>query len=79
MNAHRIETILTEKGTLILRNLPFQEGDAVEVIILKRRILRQGETHTSHSDSNPYSLRGKVIRYDNPIEPIALEDWEVLQ
>lgn len=79
MNAHRIETILTEKGTLILRDLPFQEGDAVEVIILKRRIPRQGEAPTSDSNSNPYPLRGKVIRYDNPAEPVALEDWEVLQ
>ncbi len=79
MNAHRIETILTEKGTLILENLPFQEGDAVEVIISKRRILRQGEAPTSDSDSNPYPLCGKVIRYDNPTEPVALEDWEVLQ
>lgn len=79
MNAHRIETILTEKGTLILQNLPFQEGDAVEVIILKRRIPLQEEAHPSDSDSNPYPLRGKVIRYDNLTEPVALEDWEVLQ
>ena len=80
MNAHRIETILTEKGTLILRNLPFQEGDAVEVIILKRRIPRQEEAHPSDSDSNPYPLRGKQpYYYDDPTEPVALEDWEVLQ
>jgi len=79
MNAHRIETILTENGTLTLRDLPFQKGDAIEVIILERRSLRQGEALTSHSESNPYPLRGKVIRYDDPTEPVALEDWEVLQ
>lgn len=80
MNAHRIETTLTENGTLTLRDLPFQEGDAVEVIILKRRILRQDEVPTSHSDSNPYPLCGKQpYYYDDPTEPVALEDWEVLQ
>jgi len=79
MNAHRIETILTENGTLTLRDLPFQKGDAIEVIILERRSLRQSEAPTSHSESNPYPLRGKVIRYDAPTEPVALEDWEVLQ
>ncbi len=79
MNAHRIETILTENGTLTLRDLPFQKGDAIEVIILERRSLRQSEAPTSHSESNPYPLRGKVIRYDDPTEPVALEDWEVLQ
>ncbi|HEY9872466.1 MAG TPA: helicase-related protein [Candidatus Obscuribacterales bacterium] len=30
-------------------------------------------------DTNPYPLHGKVIRYDDPTEPVASEDWEVLQ
>jgi hypothetical protein len=71
MNAHRIETILTENGTLILRGIPFQAGDTVEVIILERR--------SPHPASNPYPLHGTVIRYDGPTEPVAVEDWEVLQ
>lgn len=37
MNPYRIEIILAEAGTLTLRDLPFQAGDAVEVIILERR------------------------------------------
>ncbi len=36
MNAHRIETALTENGKLSLQNLPFKKGDEVEIIILKR-------------------------------------------
>lgn len=71
MNAHRIETILTETGTLILRDIPFQAGDTVEVIILERR--------SPHPASNPYPLHGKVIRYDDPTETVAVEDWQVLQ
>lgn len=35
MNAHRIKTVLTENGKLLLQNLPFKKGDEVEVIILK--------------------------------------------
>lgn len=79
MNAHRIETILTDNGTLTLRDLPFQKGDAVEVIILERPSVQEGAAPTRHPNSNPYPLRGKVIRYDDPTEPVALEDWEVLQ
>lgn len=79
MNAHHIETILTENGTLMLQDLPFQAGDTVEVIILQRHKLQPTEAPISHSDSNPYLLRGTVIRYDDPTEPVALEDWEVLQ
>ena len=26
-----------------------------------------------------YPLRGTVLRYDNPFEPVALDDWEVLK
>jgi hypothetical protein len=44
----------------------------VEIIILERR--------SPHPDSNPYPLRGKQpYRYDDPTEPVAVEDWEVLQ
>ncbi|BAB77805.1 hypothetical protein NIES23_40680 [Trichormus variabilis NIES-23] len=35
MKAHRVETTLTEDGILVLTNLPFQAGEAVEIIILE--------------------------------------------
>ena len=78
MNAHKIETVLNEDGTLTLRGLPFRAGDAVEVIVLESRT-KQHEAPTRSPDSNPYPLRGKVIRYDDPTEPVALEDWEALK
>lgn len=62
MKAYRIETKLTKNGTLILEDLPFQAGEAVEIIILERS--------SQASDSNPYPLQGKVIHYDEPIEPV---------
>jgi hypothetical protein len=72
MYAHRIETILTENGKLTLQNLPFQQGDEVEIIILERR--------SSNLESNPDSLHGKVISYEYPFEPaVPIEDWDVLQ
>lgn len=72
MKAHRIETKLTENGTLNLKDLPFQAGDEVEIIIL--------ESPKHPSESNLYPLRGTVIRYDDPFDPaVPLEDWEVLQ
>lgn len=72
MNAHRIETALTENGKLSLQNLPFKKGDEVEIIILERS--------SSKTISNFHSLKGTVIRYDDPFEPAtSTEDWEVLQ
>lgn len=71
MDTFRLDTTLTQDGTLTLSDLPFQAGDSVEVIIVAR---------TGASDvQNGYSLRGKVIRYDNPTEPVAQEDWEALR
>jgi hypothetical protein len=71
MDTFRLDTTLTQDGTLTLNDLPFQAGDSVEVIIVPR---------TAPPDvQNGYSLRGKVIQYENPTEPVAQEDWEALR
>jgi len=67
--AHRIELVLTEDGKLSLDRLPFRAGQAVEVIILP----------TSPAPSAPTSVRGAVVRYDRPTDPVADADWGVLQ
>jgi hypothetical protein len=72
MNAHRIETSLTENGKLSLKNLPFKKGDEVEIIILDRS--------SSKTISDADSLTGTVLRYDEPFEPAtSVEDWEALK
>jgi hypothetical protein len=71
MNEYRLETVIKKDRTLTLDNLPFQAGDAVEVIILERSVAPQGE--------NRYPLRGQPLRYDHPSEPVAEEDWQALR
>ena len=71
MSVHHVETTLTQDGTLTLRDLPFQAGDAVEVIIVPRA--------AASAEQNAYPLRGKVLHYDNPTAPVAQDDWEALQ
>ncbi len=72
MQEHRIETTIKSNGTLTLEELPFKEGDIVEVIILERQVKPETE--------NPYPLRGKLLKYDDPFGPAApLEDWEALR
>jgi len=72
MKTHRIETTLTENGTLLLQNLPFTAGESVEIIVIK--------LPSRPSESNLYPLRGTVYRYDDPFDPaVPLEDWEALQ
>jgi hypothetical protein len=74
MNAHKIETALTEDGTLVLKGLPFHAGDVVEVIILQPQTPQHQIKSLETQNTNLYPLRGKVIRYDDPTEPVALEE-----
>jgi hypothetical protein len=71
MNVHRVETTLNQDGTLILSDLPFHAGDAVEVIVLPRRQKAAGDKR--------YPLHGTKIKYVNPTDPIADEDWAALK
>jgi hypothetical protein len=68
--AHRIEVVLSEDGKLSLDRLPFRAGQAVEVIVLPAA---RPTAPTSHP------LRGSVLRYDRPTEPVAESDWDALR
>jgi hypothetical protein len=67
--AHRIEITLTEDGKLSLDRLPFRAGQAVEVIVLPA----PGPAPAGQP------LRGTLLRYDRPTEPVAEADWDALQ
>jgi hypothetical protein len=67
MNAHRIETVINQDRTLLLKDLPFQAGESVEVIVLQRS--------SKPDEKNRYPLRGTQIQYIDPTEPVAQDDW----
>ncbi len=67
--AHRVETVLSEDGKLSLDRLPFRAGQAVEVIVLP--------ASAPAPASQP--LRGTLLRYDRPTEPVAEADWDALR
>lgn len=71
MQDYRVETKVSNDGSLTLKGLPFQAGDEVEVIIRSREH-RDGE-------GRHYPLRGKPIRYTEPFDGVAEEDWEALR
>ncbi|HVG10991.1 MAG TPA: hypothetical protein VNM67_25025 [Thermoanaerobaculia bacterium] len=71
MQAYKTAAKIEREGELRLLDLPFHAGDEVEVILLRRQTTQPG--------GNPYPLRGLPIRYDDPTEPVAEEDWEALQ
>ncbi len=70
MLAHRIETTIRPDGTVLLDQLPFQAGEAVEIIILAVPAKPKGAV---------YPLRGTSIQYDQPTEPVSQDDWTATQ
>lgn len=75
MNAYKIEALLDEDGTLVLKDLPFRAGDVVEVIFLERAIQTKQEKPQTSFD---YPLKGTVRQYNKPFEPaVSPEDWEI--
>ena len=72
MQAHRVEAVLAEDGTLTLSGLPFQAGAVVEVIILSHDV-------PVIATVDRYPLRGTPVRYDAPTEPVGEGDWEALR
>ena len=67
--AHRIDAVVAENGTLSLDHLPFRPGQAVEVIVLP----------VNRPAPADHPLRGSVLRYDCPTEPVAEGDWDALR
>jgi len=68
--AYRTEAIVDEQGVVRVRDVPFVPGETVEVIVLAL-------PHRPAPGGR--SLRGSVLRYDDPTEPVADGDWDVLK
>ena len=62
-------TVLKEHGKLSLDHLPFGKGEAVRVFV----------SAAQPATADPLPLRGTVIQYERPTEPVAGEDWEALK
>lgn len=60
------------------------QGTSIEErILIIEAILQTVKKDMRSTSSQPltaedHPLRGKVIRYDNPYQPVDLEDWEAL-
>jgi hypothetical protein len=68
MTPYRVAGLIQADGSLVLRDLPFRAAQRVEVVIVP--------LPAPPPDGAPQTLRGTVLRYDNPTEPVAVNDWE---
>ncbi len=70
MVAYRLETVILPNGELQLKKLPFRPGEAVEVIVLPL---------SPKMTEEQFPLANSVLKYEDPTEPVAENDWGVLQ
>ncbi len=71
MHDYRVEAQVSKDGSVTVKDLPFQAGDRVEVIIRARTCAGEKEQR--------YPLRGKPVRYTDPFGSVAEDDWEALR
>lgn len=70
MKVYAIEHTIEESGALTIKNLPFNAGEKIEVIIIPRSKFK--------TDKKKYPFWGKPIKYPNPTDPAVAEaDWDV--
>lgn len=67
MGVHIAEATVDPLGRVVLEHLPFRPGDRVDVSV---------RAHDTPSDK-ALDLCGSVIRYENPFDPVATDDWGI--
>jgi hypothetical protein len=72
MRAYRVKKKVSAHGKINLEAVPFEDGELVEVIVLAR-------DQTYAAEDRVPSLKGSVLEYINPTEPVAQDDWSTLQ
>lgn len=71
MQAYSVEKVIASDGKILLDSLPFLVGETVQIIILPSK-------HTQNQSINQ-SLKGTVVKYVDPLEPVAQDHWAALQ
>lgn len=64
MQTFHTEIVVEKDGKLRLDHLPFSEGESVHVFV------------SSASPITKQLLEGSVLKYEQPLAPVAEEDWE---
>lgn len=67
--AHRAAAVISEDGKLSLAGLPFLAGQAVEVIVL-------AVPTPAALQPTDHPLRGSVLQYDRPFDPVDDDAWD---
>lgn len=68
---YHVKAKVSKNGIITIRELPFQEGDEVDVIVQNNI--------ESQPENGDYPLRGIEFSYAEPFEGIIETDWDVMK
>jgi prevent-host-death family protein len=78
----RTRTVTIEEARKQLAELIAEAaGGGMVIIVQENQPVAQliGMTPASNPDKDRYPLRGSLLRYDDPLEPVCEDDWEALK
>ena len=82
LDGHESEAVVDATGSVRVSHLPYATGDRVRVLVLREAtsggVRRHTDEEVQRSRLIRRGLRGTVIRYDQPDEPVGVEDWDAL-
>jgi hypothetical protein len=73
-----LKNISTAAGTELNQFLQFFEKLSVENKAFIVQLLSEKTTPKKRKDKSWESLKGSVLAYTDPFEPVAVEEWEVM-
>ena len=77
-----VTAIVESDGSVRVPDLPYAPGERVRVFVVGHPLFaprKRTEEELAKSRDIRENLKGSVLRYDDPTEPVGLEDWEVLR
>lgn len=70
MDIFRTKAKMAEDGSLTIKDLPFNKGEQVNVIVQRHR--NNDPTHAR------YPLRGTLLKYEQPFSSVDEDEWDAL-
>lgn len=71
MEIFRTKTKVTNNGSLIIKGLPFNKGEKVEVIVQRFQ--------NSDSPQDKCPLQGSLLKYEQPFSGVDEDHWDALK
>lgn len=80
IETYESEAVVDPSGTVRVEAVPFATGDRVRVFVMHEPSCgprRHSEADVQLSRVRRSGLKGTVMRYDRPTDPVGEEDWDV--